>query len=171
MTYVTKDTVWPTAVEIQPSVKELLDLYYSLADRPDGTGERFAAEVFSADAEISASKSVRGTEGTQKVSILFRNPGANLIPSEIKRYRDGAWDAVASRRHTISRVYVNDAEGTDLMLVAVNTTGLKNGRSVTGEFTARIIVDQQSLDREQPRLRYVQVWAVCALMASPPSFP
>jgi hypothetical protein len=128
------------------------------------------AEKISADAEISASKSVRGTEGTSKF-ILIRNPEADLKTLEIKRYRDGAWEAIASRRHTISLVYAHDAKGTDLMLVAVNTTGLKNGRTVTGEFTARIIVDQHSLDRGQPRLRYVQVWAVYALMTSPPSFP
>jgi hypothetical protein len=88
MAYVTKVTVWPTAVEIQPSVKELLDLYNLLVDRPDATRERFAAEVFSVDGEISALRSVRGTEGTPKVSILFRNPVADLIPSEIKRYKD-----------------------------------------------------------------------------------
>lgn len=75
MTYVTKDTVWPTAVEIKTSVKELIDLYYSLADRHDGTGERFAAEVFSADAEISASKSVRGTEGTELCPLLLGSLG------------------------------------------------------------------------------------------------
>lgn len=140
MTYVTENTEWPTAVEIKISVKELIDLYYSLADNPDATGERFATEVFSADGEIKASKSCRGTE-------------------EIKRYRDGAWDTVALRRHTIKRVYAHDADGTDLMILAVNTTGLKDGQSVTGDFTARIIVDQESLSREQPRLKYVQVWA------------
>jgi hypothetical protein len=56
------------------------------------------------------------------------------------------------------------------MLVAVNTTGLKNGRSVIGEFAAWIIFGQQSMEREQPRLRHVQVWVVCVLMASPLSF-
>lgn len=81
------------------------------------------------------------------------------------RYRDGAWDTVASRRHTISRVYAHDVDGTDFMILAVNTTGLKNGKSVTGEFTARIIVDQESLNRGQPRLKYVQVWAVCTFKA------
>lgn len=81
------------------------------------------------------------------------------------RYRDGAWDTVASRRHTISRVYAHDADCTDFTILAVNTTGLKNGESVTGEFAARLVVDKESCDKGQPRLKYVQVWAVCTFKA------
>lgn len=170
MTYVTKNTLWPTAVEINPSVKELIDLYYSLTDRPDATGETFATKVFSADAEINASKSVRGTEGLNRLSRFTCSPAANSLLSEIKRYREGAWDAVALRRHTISRVYAHDADGTDLLILAVNTTEFKNGRSVTGEFTVRIIVDAESLGRGQPRLRYVRVWAVRTFKVSYDTF-
>lgn len=170
MTYVTENTEWPTAVEIKISVKELIDLYYSLADNPDATGERFATEVFSADGEIKASKSCRGTEGVYRLPFICSSV-ADLVLSEIKRYRDGAWDTVALRRHTIKRVYAHDADGTDLMILAVNTTGLKDGQSVTGDFTARIIVDQESLSREQPRLKYVQVWAVRTFEASCPILP
>lgn len=70
MTYVTENTEWPTTIEVKPSVKELIDLYYSLADNPDAHGERFATEVFSADAEIIASKSCRGTEGVLQILPL-----------------------------------------------------------------------------------------------------
>lgn len=46
------------------------------------------------------------------------------------------------------------------MVLAVNTTRLKNGRSVTGAFTARVIVDQKSLDNRQLKLKYVEVFTV-----------
>jgi len=55
MSYVTKDTVWPTAVTLDPAVKKLIDLFYSLADdtSPEA-GPRMASEVFTKDGKMIA---------------------------------------------------------------------------------------------------------------------
>lgn len=46
------------------------------------------------------------------------------------------------------------------MIVGEVEMGLKNGKTVKGDFVARMIVDAISLKRGHPRLELSQVWAV-----------
>lgn len=66
MGYVTENTAWPTSVELDPSVKELIDLFYTLADdKSSDAGPRLANEVFTKDATMGSSAGVaKGAEGT-----------------------------------------------------------------------------------------------------------
>ena len=87
MGYVTEKTIWPTAVQLDASVKSLIDLFYSLADDKSGTsGPRIADEVFTKDGTVmSAAGASKGTEG----ALRARNPTKNHISSQQKAlYRD-----------------------------------------------------------------------------------
>ncbi|KEF55976.1 uncharacterized protein A1O9_07556 [Exophiala aquamarina CBS 119918] len=72
MGYVTEKTTWPTAVQVDQSVKSLIDLFYSLADDKASTsGPRIAEEVFTKDGTMMAAAGAsKGTEGapTSKAS-------------------------------------------------------------------------------------------------------
>lgn len=65
MGYVTEKTIWPTSVELDQSVKALLDLFYSLADdKSSEAGPRIAKEVFTKDGAMGSSAGVaKGSEG------------------------------------------------------------------------------------------------------------
>ncbi len=73
MSYVTKDTTWPTAVPLDPAVKSLIDRFYSLADdtSPEA-GPRMASEIFTEDAKlITGAGELSGHEGMHDASWAF----------------------------------------------------------------------------------------------------
>ncbi len=55
MAYVIQDTIWPSVPALDQQTKDLLSLFYSLADDtgPDA-GERMAKEVFTEQARMIA---------------------------------------------------------------------------------------------------------------------
>lgn len=64
MGYVTEKTIWPTSVELDQSVKDLVDLFYTLADdKSSESGPRLAKEVFTKDGEMGAAAFAKGFEG------------------------------------------------------------------------------------------------------------
>jgi hypothetical protein len=63
-------------------------------------------------------------------------------------------------------VYVHDTHGRDLLLIGRVGMGLANGKSVSGEFVARVLLDE-SAEEGKPRIKLYQVWAVCSY----PCFP
>jgi hypothetical protein len=66
---------------------------------------------------------------------------------------------ITTRHHEIQRVYVNDVAGRDLMLIGAVHMDLKNGKSIQGEFTARLVVHESYVGTENSRLAFSQVWA------------
>ncbi|KAJ0420290.1 hypothetical protein BJY00DRAFT_313229 [Aspergillus carlsbadensis] len=142
--YTTATTVWPTAVAIPPAVQQLIARFYELADlqSPDA-GDRFATEVFTPTGVMAA-------------------PGGHGFTGEkeIRNSRKHAWAAVSARRHEVLRVFVADAAGLDFMVLGkVDMTIARSGRTVCGEFTARFVVDEESLRAGEPRLAASTVWA------------
>lgn len=66
MGYVTESTIWPTSVQLDQSVKGLIDLFYTLTDdKSSNAGPRLAEEVFTKDGTMGSSAGVaKGSEGT-----------------------------------------------------------------------------------------------------------
>jgi hypothetical protein len=86
------------------------------------------------------------------ITILIDDPA-------IRRCRDGAWNVVKQRRHTVLRVYAHDAHALDLLLIGNVEMNLANGKYVAGEFIARVLLVEAEAD--SPRIKLYQVWAVC----------
>lgn len=149
MAYVIQDTIWPSPPAVDQQTKDLIGLFYSLADHtgPDA-GPRMAKEIFTDKAVMIA--------GTGE----FRGSAA------ISRSRDKAWEMVISRHHTVQRVYVNDEAGCDLMVLGRVKMLFRNGKDLEMEFAGRLLLDAESQTGGQPRLKMMQVFADSAPAAS-----
>ncbi|KAK1761941.1 hypothetical protein QBC33DRAFT_502148 [Phialemonium atrogriseum] len=142
MSYVTKEATWP-ATTLQKGVKEVIARFYELADskEPDA-GPRIANEVFTKDATL--------------VSVSGTFQGF----SDISASRDKAWVVVNSRQHSISRVFAGDDKGLELVLLGAVKTGFKNGQVLDSPFACHITVDASSAKSGDPRLKFMEVFAV-----------
>jgi hypothetical protein len=61
--------------------------------------------------------------------------------SEISESRRNAWTTIKSRQHTVSKVYVNDARGTDLIIIGRLRTESVDGKEASMDFVARMLLD------------------------------
>lgn len=68
---------------------------------------------------------------------------------------------IKTRCHKLSRVYVFDSKATDLLITGTVDQGLVNGKSVAGEWVARICLKQAGGDNL--KIESHQVWAVCCI--------
>ncbi|KAJ5531860.1 hypothetical protein N7527_005253 [Penicillium freii] len=145
MSYITENTVWPTATVLKPEIKDLIRDFYVLADLPDPqAGVQYAADIFTPTGVM------KGPFGPADLYV-----GTD----EIKKSKLNAWGAITSRRHRIKRVFVADEGGHDLMLIGEVDLGLKNGKSITNEYAARMLVDQDIIHEGHPRLSLSSVWS------------
>ncbi|KAI9836765.1 MAG: hypothetical protein M1819_000930 [Sarea resinae] len=148
MGYTTENTVWP-AHPIPSSIQHLIERFYVLADlNSPEAGDRLAEEVFAEEATL--------------MGVGSKFTGSQ----EIRRSRDNAWRVIETRRHEILKAYVADLEGRDVMLIGKVQMGLRNGKTVDSEFTARMVVDEASDESGSPRLSYSQVWADMGTLAA-----
>jgi len=144
MGYCTASTEWPSGVSVPAPVKQLVDTFFSLVDdKSSEVGNKLADEVFAVDGIMQTAQRFEGSDALRKC-------------------RDSAWVTVDSRRHEVLKVYASDEEGSDLLLIGQAATGFKNGKKVTMEFAARIIVEGSST--EKPKIKLYQVWADSAPM-------
>ena len=169
MSYVTESTIWPDSVALDSSVKDVIALFYKLADNtgPEA-GPRMAKEVFTETAKLVAGHG--GFEGSEGQEILGPCSFSwktyltwlHLLTAleAISHSRDHAWDKIAGRRHNIFKVFVNDKEGHDLFLLGKVRMDLRNGKNVDSDFTAHILVDAESHASGSPRISLMQVFAV-----------
>lgn len=79
---------------------------------------------------------------------------------EISHSRDNAWNIVASRHHTVLQVFVHDSDGHDLTLLGELTQAFTNGKELTAQFAAHLVIDAESHAAGNPRLSLMQVFAV-----------
>ncbi|KAL4940601.1 hypothetical protein BDV06DRAFT_223897 [Aspergillus oleicola] len=142
--YTTAGAIWPTAVSVPPEVQQLVARFYELADLADpNAGNRFATEVF-VPTGIMAAAGSQGFKGE----------------ADIRKSREHAWDAVSARHHQVLRVFAADPAGLDLMLIGkVEMTVRRTGKNVSGEFTARFVVEPEGIYNGEPRLLSSTVWA------------
>ncbi|KAJ5745091.1 hypothetical protein N7520_010273 [Penicillium odoratum] len=128
--------MWPIS-QPSPEVKQLVHRFFSLVDtNSEEVGQTIADEIFTQDGlMVTANAMFQGS-------------------AEISQSRKGAWTTVKSRRHSILKSYVNDADGTDLFLIGNLKMKTLDGTQMNMEFVARMkIIEQQS----GPRIRKYQV--------------
>ncbi|KAH9821430.1 snoaL-like domain-containing protein [Teratosphaeria destructans] len=139
--YAIEETIWPTITTLTQETKDLLALFYTLADDagPDA-GPRMAKDVFSSHGTVRAATGVY--EGAEAIS----------------NSRATAWTQVSARRHTIQRVYVHDDVAQDLMALGTVEMVLRNGDSRVSKFAARLVINAESHAAKQPRLNLMEVF-------------
>ncbi|EXJ79924.1 hypothetical protein A1O3_08209 [Capronia epimyces CBS 606.96] len=142
MPYTTEGTAWPTSVTLPDSIKDLIAVFYTLADdKSADAGPRMAKEIFTADAHFGGATAVhKGSE-------------------DIAHSRVNAWKTVTSRRHVVKKVFAHDAAGHDLLLLAELEQGFVNGKSLLSPFVVHVVVDADSVKAGSPRFSYMQVYA------------
>jgi len=75
MSYTTENTIWPEQQPVDPSIRDLIALFYELADdKAAEAGSRLASEVFAENASmIAATGKFQGSDGAHKFP-LFPGP-------------------------------------------------------------------------------------------------
>ncbi|KAI1629839.1 hypothetical protein EDD37DRAFT_70452 [Exophiala viscosa] len=142
MSYVTDGTVWPVAVTLDDSVKDVISLFYQLADDNSAqAGPRLASEVFTPNGEfVTVAGTLKGSD-------------------EISRSREQTQARFPGRRHNIRKVFVNDKQGHDLFVLGHAKMDLVNGKSVETDFATHILINVQSNAAKSPRLEFAEVFA------------
>ncbi|KAI5460726.1 hypothetical protein BGZ63DRAFT_425212 [Mariannaea sp. PMI_226] len=132
----TAASVWPL-IDIPVEIKQLVVHFFSLADsKADDSGERLAAEVFISD------------------GIFMLADGTFSGTDEIRGCRKHAWDTITFRRHEVFKIYINDAGGTDLILIGQLHMKTSDGASLNRQFVARMEIEQAS---PGPRIRQYRI--------------
>lgn len=134
----TENTSWPENISLP--VRELVDKFFALLRTNEpGVGDILAERVFSSTARARfASKWFEGTEA-------------------LRTCREHAWVDTEGRHDTVFTVYVNDKEGSDLLLLCETYLKLRNGKEVTTDFIAAMQID--GAETAAPRLRtYWTLW-------------
>lgn len=78
---------------------------------------------------------------------------------EITTLRQGMWEAVASRKHTLNKVYPFGAGSDEVMLHGSVALQLKNGGSAEIEWAGRAELEKTAADGKY-RLKFYQVYLV-----------
>src|SRR5271154_1742742 len=86
---------------------------------------------------------------------------------DLRRCRDSAWKVICKRHHEILKVYIADVEAADILLLGKVGAEFSNGRSLTSDFTARLVLDNADMSR--PKVKLYQVILVSSLY-SPMAF-
>jgi len=140
MGYNTENTEWPTSTPVSDATKSRIDTLFSLLDsRDQSVGDRLADELFTED------------------GVMHGGAGTAHGTEALRHSRDKAWTIIQSRRHTVQRVYVHDAEAKDLLIIGTVAMGFPNGKELASEFTARILFAGD-------KIKNYNVWADTAPM-------
>lgn len=163
MGYSIEATEWP-AIAMSTEAKTLIETFFTLMDdTSDGVGDKLADEIFTHDGILCGGLGAAvGTTGTTSDCPIFTDACADhlnyFVASEIRKCRQNAWDLIKVRHHVVKKVYVHDKEAMDLMLIGNVEMVLKNEKSISGEFTARILFSN-GIDQKK-RIQTYQVWSV-----------
>ncbi|BCS23671.1 uncharacterized protein APUU_40115A [Aspergillus puulaauensis] len=123
MGYPTGSTIWPIS-QCSDDIKKLVDRLFTLADtKTVDAGDLLAQEVFSAEGQ-------------------FLSPQGTFTGSnEIRESRKNAWTTVKTRYHVVSKVYINDTQGTDLIIIGSLSTEALDTTRARVDFVARMVVE------------------------------
>ena len=95
------------------------------------------------------------TQTLVRISVLSTDYN---LKSAIYESRLQAWDTVASRTHTIQKVYTNKKDASDILILGVLESTLNNGRSFEMEFAAQALFEDTTSDPVEAT--HYKVWAV-----------
>ncbi|RGP80777.1 fungal specific transcription factor [Fusarium longipes] len=125
----------PSDDSVQPHIIEFIKSFYSISDTFGETGKY--VDMFTPDATfIVASKKASGH-------------------GEITTLREGMWDAVSSRKHTLDKVYSFGSGTNQVMLNGTVALELKNGGSAEIEWAGRMELEAND---GKHRLKFYQVY-------------
>ncbi|KIW13564.1 hypothetical protein PV08_08752 [Exophiala spinifera] len=139
MGYNTAETEWPSSIELSEAKKDFLDKYFNLLDTNTPTAGAEVADLYTDD------------------GYIMGHAGPVRGHAEIQKSRDNGWSVIKTRCHKLIRVYAFDSSATDLLIIGSAVQGLANGKSVSGEWAARICLDQGAED--SVKIKSHQVWA------------
>ena len=150
-----KEGVWPSGAP--QGVRDVVTLFFSLADdRREGVGERLAKEVFTSDGVFAGTVGkFQGSAGEESMR-LAPTPTLTQTNIELARCRDNAWTKVATRHHEIQRVYVNDAQGLEIIVIGTMTASTHEGTKSNHGFMARAVLSDI---KSQPKISMYRVLA------------
>ena len=157
MGYPTAATMWPTP-EPSKKIKDLVDLFFTLADtKDDNAGERLATKVFAEDAVFSSARGVY--EGSKGINAALNGElalmsAADLL-TEISNSRKDTWAKARSRRHEVLKVYENDTHGMDIIIIGELTAESLDGSTSTHGFVARMFLNEGK--RGAPKVQQYRV--------------
>ncbi|KAF5024567.1 hypothetical protein F66182_3330 [Fusarium sp. NRRL 66182] len=122
---------------VQPDIIDFLQSFYHVSDTPGETTKY--VDMFTQDANfVLASKKASGH-------------------AEITTLREGMWDAVTSRKHTLYKVFPFGPGAEEVMLYGTVALQLKNGSSAEIEWAARAELARAASDGKF-RLKFYQVY-------------
>lgn len=108
---------YPTHISVDPGIVVFFEKFYEVSDTPPAHEEY--ADSFAPDASFQIGiKEVKGRDA-------------------ILAMRKGMWEAVASRKHTVYKVFPYGENATELMLYGKVQYGFRDGRETSVDWAAR----------------------------------
>ncbi|KAF5575629.1 uncharacterized protein FTJAE_129 [Fusarium tjaetaba] len=120
----------PSDQSVPPHVIQFLQAFYAVSDTP---GE------------------------TDKYVDMFAKDATFVLASKKASGHAGMWEAVASRKHTLNKVYPFGAGSDEVMLHGSVALQLKNGGSAEIEWAGRAELEKTAADGKY-RLKFYQVY-------------
>jgi hypothetical protein len=128
---------YPPNLSVDPGIVSFFEKFYEISDTPPAHEDY--ADSFADDATFQVGiKQVKG-----KADIL--------------KMRQGMWEVVTSRKHTIYKVFPYGEKATEFMLYGKVQYGFKDGRETSVEWAARA---EMTNDGGKWRFRFYQVYLV-----------
>ncbi|KAL4728767.1 hypothetical protein ACLX1H_003166 [Fusarium chlamydosporum] len=141
----------PSDQSVQPHIIQFLKSFYSISDT-FGKTEQYV-DMFTPDAKfVVASKKASGHAGSFSSATV---PLKILTAIEITTLREGMWDAVSSRKHTLDKVFPFGSSD-KLMLNGIVALELKNGGRAEIEWAGRMELEKGNDGKY--RLKFYQVY-------------
>ncbi|KAJ6441090.1 DNA polymerase [Purpureocillium lavendulum] len=128
---------YPPDASVDPGIVQFFEEFYATSDVP-GDHDRYVGMLTEDATFIMASKKARGRD-------------------EILTARKGMWTVVASRKHTVYKVFPFAAGADEVMIYGSVALGLKNGASVDVDWAARAELVKSAADGRW-RMKYYQVY-------------
>ncbi|OAA50495.1 hypothetical protein NOR_00945 [Metarhizium rileyi] len=128
--------ICPDGIDISPDMIEFLGDFYRISDIP-GEHDQYVDLFMPSATFILASKRASGKEGSRlQPASPAQTAMANSQP-EIMNTRIGMWSAVASRRHTVHKVFPSSNSSNEFMLYGSVALGLRSGANIDVDWAAR----------------------------------
>ncbi|KAF7552340.1 hypothetical protein G7Z17_g4376 [Cylindrodendrum hubeiense] len=138
------EAVYPADLRVNPEVEAYFRKFYEVSDTP-GLTDKYV-NMFTKDATFKlASKSSKGSQ-------------------EITALREGMWTSVASRKHTLHKIFPFGNDATEVMLYGSVDLGMRTGSTVEVDWAGRAQLVKES-DGEY-RMSFYQVFLDTGAMAA-----
>ncbi|KPM37663.1 hypothetical protein AK830_g8904 [Neonectria ditissima] len=133
---------YPADLKIHPEVDAFFIRFYGISDTPGLTNE---------DQMVSLHSAVETAHS--------EDPTTNGAPEreEITTLREGMWSTVASRKHTIHKIFPFGNDATEVMIYGSVELGLRSGSTVYSEWAARAQLTKDEADGEW-KMSFYQVY-------------